>query len=107
MEQLELLMAWREPLLRAGQVLLIILLAWLAQRIRSTSSAQVAGSTAKASAPSRIAPSWETTCSAGTKRLSSSRIPRLLTWRSSLMTRPRNQGRVYLGCRGLAHQVCP
>ena len=33
MEQLELLMAWREPLLRAGQVLLIILLAWLAQRI--------------------------------------------------------------------------
>ncbi|WP_395504323.1 mechanosensitive ion channel domain-containing protein [Ectopseudomonas hydrolytica] len=33
MEQLELLAAWREPLIRAGQVLLIILLAWIAQRI--------------------------------------------------------------------------
>lgn len=33
MEQLELLVAWREPLIRAGQVLLIILLAWIAQRI--------------------------------------------------------------------------
>ena len=33
MEQLELLVAWREPLVRAGQVLLIILLAWIAQRI--------------------------------------------------------------------------
>ncbi len=33
MEQLELLVAWREPLIRAGQVLLIILLAWVAQRI--------------------------------------------------------------------------
>ncbi|MBZ9667032.1 mechanosensitive ion channel family protein [Pseudomonas sp. LMG 31766] len=33
MEQLELLAAWRDPLIRTGQVLLIILLAWLAQRI--------------------------------------------------------------------------
>ncbi|MDP9938792.1 MAG: mechanosensitive ion channel family protein [Gammaproteobacteria bacterium HGW-Gammaproteobacteria-12] len=33
MEQLELLAAWREPLIRTGQVLLIILLAWVAQRI--------------------------------------------------------------------------
>jgi small-conductance mechanosensitive channel len=33
MEQLELLAAWREPLIRTGQVLLIILLAWIAQRI--------------------------------------------------------------------------
>lgn len=33
MESLELLAAWREPLIRAGQVLLILLLAWLAQRI--------------------------------------------------------------------------
>jgi len=33
MEQLELLAAWRDPLIRAGQVLLIILLAWIAQRI--------------------------------------------------------------------------
>ena len=33
MEQLELLLAWREPLIRTGQVLLIILLAWIAQRI--------------------------------------------------------------------------
>lgn len=33
MEQLELLVAWREPLIRAGQVLLIILLAWIAQLI--------------------------------------------------------------------------
>lgn len=33
MEALELLTAWREPLIRAGQVLLILLLAWLAQRI--------------------------------------------------------------------------
>ncbi|MFI8746122.1 mechanosensitive ion channel domain-containing protein [Pseudomonas sp. NPDC077186] len=33
MESLELLTAWREPLIRAGQVLLILLLAWLAQRI--------------------------------------------------------------------------
>jgi small-conductance mechanosensitive channel len=32
-EALELLTAWREPLIRAGQVLLILLLAWLAQRI--------------------------------------------------------------------------
>jgi small-conductance mechanosensitive channel len=32
-ESLELLTAWREPLIRAGQVLLILLLAWLAQRI--------------------------------------------------------------------------
>lgn len=33
MEQLELLAAWRDPLVRAGQVLLILFLAWLAQRI--------------------------------------------------------------------------
>ena len=33
MEQLDLLMAWRDPLIRAGQVLLIIVLAWIAQRI--------------------------------------------------------------------------
>ena len=33
MEPLELLATWQEPLIRAGQVLLIILLAWLAQRI--------------------------------------------------------------------------
>ncbi len=33
MEQLELLAAWRDPLIRTGQVLLIILLAWIAQRI--------------------------------------------------------------------------
>lgn len=33
MEQLDLLMAWRDPLIRTGQVLLIILLAWVAQRI--------------------------------------------------------------------------
>ena len=33
MESLELLTAWREPLIRAGQVLLILLLAWLAQRL--------------------------------------------------------------------------
>ncbi len=33
MEQLELLTAWRDPLIRTGQVLLIIFLAWVAQRI--------------------------------------------------------------------------
>ena len=33
MEQLDLLMAWRDPLIRAGQVLLIIVLAWISQRI--------------------------------------------------------------------------
>lgn len=33
MESLELLTTWREPLIRTGQVLLILLLAWLAQRI--------------------------------------------------------------------------
>lgn len=33
MEQLELLTAWRDPLIRTGQVLLIIFLAWFAQRI--------------------------------------------------------------------------
>jgi small-conductance mechanosensitive channel len=33
MEQLELLAAWRDPLVRTGQVLLILALAWLAQRI--------------------------------------------------------------------------
>lgn len=33
MEQLESLMAWSEPLLHVGQVLLIIILAWLLQRI--------------------------------------------------------------------------
>ena len=33
MEQLDLLMAWRDPLIRTGQVLLIILLSWVAQRI--------------------------------------------------------------------------
>lgn len=33
MEQLELLAAWRDPLIRTGQVLLIIFLAWVAQRI--------------------------------------------------------------------------
>ncbi|MBP8204039.1 MAG: mechanosensitive ion channel family protein, partial [Pseudomonas sp.] len=26
-------MAWREPLLRAGQIILIVLLAWVVQRI--------------------------------------------------------------------------
>ena len=33
MEQLELLTAWRDPLIRTRQVLLIIFLAWFAQRI--------------------------------------------------------------------------
>lgn len=33
MELLQLLATWRDPLVRTGQVLLIILLAWLAQRI--------------------------------------------------------------------------
>jgi small-conductance mechanosensitive channel len=33
MEQLELLAPWRDPLVRAGQVLLILLLAWVVQRI--------------------------------------------------------------------------
>ncbi|WP_447594947.1 mechanosensitive ion channel domain-containing protein [Aquipseudomonas campi] len=33
MEHLELLTTWRDPLVRAGQVLLILLLAWIAQRI--------------------------------------------------------------------------
>lgn len=33
MENLTLLVIWREPLIVAGQILLILLLAWLAQRI--------------------------------------------------------------------------
>ena len=33
MDELQLLTAWSEPLIRAAQVLLILLLAWLAQRI--------------------------------------------------------------------------
>lgn len=33
MEELQLLTTWREPLILAGQVLLILLLAWLAQRL--------------------------------------------------------------------------
>lgn len=33
MEHIELLANWRDPLVRTGQVLLILLLAWLAQRI--------------------------------------------------------------------------
>ncbi|HSX70603.1 MAG TPA: mechanosensitive ion channel family protein, partial [Pseudomonas sp.] len=35
MEELELLAAWREPLTVAAQVLLILILAWLAQRLVS------------------------------------------------------------------------
>ena len=33
LEQLEVLLPWRDPLLRTGQVILILLLAWLAQRV--------------------------------------------------------------------------